>query len=278
MIERERKSSSSRNHIKFVGGTVKFYLFSYKFFLLKILKRGTQGVIIGIWTFSITVSIFCWCSLVSKSAKFGQGNCKSKYSLLEASTAKFIEFYSCKISVLEILHFQDKKQFYILSWYHWNLSSLAIAKLIMEILYSRETVLDRVRLLWDSPNPNIPRINSPPSSSLPLPLLSPLSTKKMGWRGGQLFWKIHPCWDTEPSLTWTCATAVRSLQFMKLSMQLMQTYWSVSSGYYPRHLSSMVTWLPPFGYHDKDFMSTRAWANKFKKSMKIHEEKIAEKI
>ena len=140
------------------------------------------------WTISIRVSIFCWCILVSKSAKFGQSNCKSKYLLLEASTAKLFESDSCKISVLELLRFQDKKQFCILSWYHWNLSSLAIAKLIMEILYSRETVLDPVRLLWDSPNPNIPRINSPPSSSLPLPLLSPPSTKNgVGGRGVEYF-------------------------------------------------------------------------------------------
>ena len=41
-----------------------------------------------------------------------------------------------------------------------TISVLIIAKLIMEILYSRETALDPLRLLWDSPNPNIPRINS----------------------------------------------------------------------------------------------------------------------
>ena len=43
---------------------------------------------------------------------------------------------------------------------HIDISVLIIAKLFVEILYSRETALDPVRLLWDSPNPNIPRINS----------------------------------------------------------------------------------------------------------------------
>ena len=43
---------------------------------------------------------------------------------------------------------------------HIDISVLLIAKLFVEILYSRETALDPVGLLWDSPNPNIPRINS----------------------------------------------------------------------------------------------------------------------
>ena len=61
--------------------------------------------------------------------------------------------------------FLDKRQYHAISQWlmansHCSSSNLMIAKLIMEILYSRETALDLLRLLWDSPNPNIPWINS----------------------------------------------------------------------------------------------------------------------
>ena len=61
---------------------------------------------------------------------------------------------------------------------HIDISVLIIAKLFVEILYSRETALDPVRLLWDSPNPNIPRINSIIITS-PTIALSPSSTKRI---------------------------------------------------------------------------------------------------
>ena len=60
---------------------------------------------------------------------------------------------------------------------HIDISVLIIAKLFVEILYSRETALDPVRLLWDSPNLRINSLIIIITS--PTIALSPSSTKRI---------------------------------------------------------------------------------------------------
>ena len=105
------------------------------------------------YEFSVKRWGFCWARIViCPLSLFRQ--CL-KYKIIKTRIKKL-----CTASLTRDSIMPKKLSQWLMTNSHCSSSNLMIAKLIMEILYSRETALDLLRLLWDSPNPNIPWINS----------------------------------------------------------------------------------------------------------------------